>query len=58
VQDASSYFDFHHTANDTFDKVDEGAISSATRAYAAALYTLTESKTDLGRVPPGKRTRK
>lgn len=58
VQDASSYFDFHHTANDTFDKIDEGAISTATRAYAVALFTLVESKNDLGRIPPGKRTRK
>jgi hypothetical protein len=58
VQDASTYFDYHHTANDTFDKVDESSIATATRAYAIALWTLSEAKGDLGRVPPSKRTRK
>jgi hypothetical protein len=58
VQDVSTYFDYHHTANDTFDKIDADSLSAATRAYAAAAWTLTEAPGDLGRVPAARRTRK
>ena len=34
AQDASRYFDFHHTANDTFDKIDEAELVQAVSAVA------------------------
>jgi hypothetical protein len=58
VQDVTRYFDYHHTANDTFDKIDQESISRATRAYAVAAFTLAESTGDLGRIPMARRTRK
>jgi len=58
VQDVTRYFDYHHTANDTFDKIDEHSISAASRAYAIAAWTLSESPTDLGRIPMARRTRR
>jgi hypothetical protein len=50
-QDGSDYFDLHHTANDTFDKVDEKALDQQVAAYAAFAYLAAESKMDFGTVP-------
>jgi carboxypeptidase Q len=36
--DATSYFDYHHTANDTLDKVDPKAIAQSATAFAVAAY--------------------
>jgi hypothetical protein len=35
-QDGTRYFDYHHTANDTFDKVDPQALAQNVAAYAVA----------------------
>jgi carboxypeptidase Q len=32
------YFDWHHTANDTLDKVDPEALKQAVAAYAAVVW--------------------
>jgi len=56
-QNVSTYFDIHHTANDTFDKVDEQTLTMAARLYSIVAFTLAESGSDLGRVPLGKRAR-
>lgn len=56
-QDMNRYFDYHHTANDTFDKIDADALTSATRAYAAAAWSFAEAGDDLGRVPQSQRVR-
>lgn len=58
VQNATRYFDFHHTANDTFDKIDADAFTLATHAYAIAAWTLAQADRTLGRVPAGQRPRK
>jgi carboxypeptidase Q len=42
-QDASELFDHHHSANDTFDKVDRAAIDQNTAVYAAFAYLSAEA---------------
>jgi len=37
-QDGTSYFDLHHTADDTFDKVEKAALEQNVAAYAAFSY--------------------
>ncbi len=34
MQDATLYFDVHHTANDTFDKIDAAALAKTAHAFA------------------------
>jgi carboxypeptidase Q len=57
-QDGTTYFDFHHTANDTLDKVDPEALEQAALAFASAAYELAEGPLELGRVPEDKRKSK
>jgi len=47
-QDGTDYFDLHHTANDTLDKVDPKALDQQVAAYAAFAYLASESKMDFG----------
>jgi hypothetical protein len=54
-QDASRYFDWHHTANDTFDKIDEAQITQAVASVASLAYAVADMDGDLGRVPQEKR---
>ncbi|MDZ7629265.1 MAG: M20/M25/M40 family metallo-hydrolase [Parvularculaceae bacterium] len=42
AQDGSDYFDFHHTANDTFDKIDPEALKQNVAAWAVMLYLAGE----------------
>jgi len=55
--DASNYFDYHHTASDTLDKINPGDLSQAVAAYSALAYILANRKDDLGRVPTAANTR-
>ncbi|MCC6132055.1 MAG: M28 family peptidase [Acidobacteria bacterium] len=41
-QDISTYFDFHHTANDTFDKIEPVALRKATAALAVWAYVMAD----------------
>ena len=50
-QDGTDYFDLHHTANDTLDKVDPKALDQQVAAYAAFAYLAAESRMDFGTVP-------
>jgi Zn-dependent M28 family amino/carboxypeptidase len=43
-QDGTDYFDLHHTANDTFDKVDPKALDQQVAAYAVFAYLTAEAK--------------
>ena len=43
-QDGSDYFDYHHTANDTLDKIDPAALDQNVAAYAAFAYLAAESE--------------
>lgn len=52
AQDGTDYFDWHHTANDTLDKVDAKALDQQAAAYAVLAFLAAESAVDFGRVPP------
>jgi len=55
AQDASRYFDFHHSADDTFDKIDAANLAQATAATAALAWIVADEPGTLGRIPPEKR---
>ena len=57
-QDTSAYFDTHHTANDTLDKVDRGSLDRATAALAAIVYAVADLPGSLPRIPEADRVRK
>lgn len=42
AQDGSDYFDLHHTANDTLDKIDPEALKQNVAAWAVMLYLASE----------------
>lgn len=50
-QDGTDYFDLHHTANDTLDKVDPKALDQQVAAYAVFAYLAADSKVDFGTAP-------
>ncbi|MFY9550141.1 MAG: M20/M25/M40 family metallo-hydrolase, partial [Thermoanaerobaculia bacterium] len=53
--DATEYFDFHHTADDTFDRIDARILDRSTAAAAVAAYLLAEWPEPLERIPQEKR---
>jgi Zn-dependent M28 family amino/carboxypeptidase len=55
LQDATQYFDYHHTANDTFDKIDPRILDRSTAALAAMAWALAESDGVLEPIPAEKR---
>ena len=57
-QDASRYFDFHHTANDTVDKIDPQQLTQVARAYSSITWLAAEQQVDFGRVPDDARERR
>jgi hypothetical protein len=50
-QDATHYFDWHHTANDTLDKVDPTELAQNVAVYAAWAYMAAEAAGDFGSAP-------
>jgi hypothetical protein len=50
-QDGTEYFDWHHTANDTLDKVDPKDLDQNVAAWAATAYAAAEMSGDFGRAP-------
>jgi Zn-dependent M28 family amino/carboxypeptidase len=50
-QDASTYFDYHHSADDTYDKIDPPTLAQATAVFATFAYAVSRSAQDLGRAP-------
>jgi hypothetical protein len=54
-QDESTYFDFHHTANDTFDKIVPADLDRAAAAAAVAAWCLADAPGPIERIPPEKR---
>jgi hypothetical protein len=56
-QDASGYFDYHHTANDTFDKVVPASLDRVVAAVAAFAYVAAEMPQPFERIPPQNRKR-
>jgi Zn-dependent M28 family amino/carboxypeptidase len=54
-QDASRYFDLHHSPDDTLDKVDPRQLSQNVAAWTALLYVIADSDVDFrSLVPPAK----
>jgi Zn-dependent M28 family amino/carboxypeptidase len=50
--ESTRYFDWHHTAADTLDKVDPAELQQATATMAAAAWALADAAGTLPRVPP------
>jgi len=53
-QDASGYFDIHHTADDTLDKIDQEQLDQNVAAWAALVWLAADSDVDFRThgVPP------
>jgi Zn-dependent M28 family amino/carboxypeptidase len=58
AQDGTDYFDYHHTANDTLDKIDSAALDQQAAAYAVMAYVAAETTIDFGRSPPAPEEKK
>ncbi len=54
-QDASQYFDTHHSANDTAERLDADGLAQVSATFAEVAYRVSELEGDLGRVPESKR---
>jgi hypothetical protein len=54
-QDASRYFDWHHTANDTFDKIEPESLDCMTAAVAIFAYVAASAPEPFERIPLEKR---
>ena len=52
-QDGSDYFDYHHTANDTLDKINAQDLDQQVAAYAVLAYLAAETRMDVRPGPPG-----
>jgi len=48
-QDGTDYFDWHHTANDTLDKIDPKDLDQNVAAWTAVAYAAAEMPGDFGR---------
>lgn len=51
IQDGTTYFDYHHTDNDTFDKIVPEDLAQNVAAYATWAYLVAEMEPGLGRAP-------
>jgi hypothetical protein len=54
-QDSSRYFDYHHTANDTFDKMDQDGLDRNVGAVAAFAYCVASVPALIERIPVDER---
>jgi Zn-dependent M28 family amino/carboxypeptidase len=50
-QDATRYFDWHHTANDTLDKIDPEQLRQNVAVYAVVSYLAAQADGDFGSAP-------
>lgn len=53
-QDATRYFELHHTANDTFDKVDPAQIAQNVAAWTALVKLVADSEVDFRAIAKAK----
>lgn len=51
TQDGTNYFDYHHTADDTLDKIDRDDLNQNVAAYVTAAYVAANIERDFGRLP-------
>jgi len=52
AQDATHYFDVHHTADDTLDKIDRTQLDQNVAAWAALVWLAADSDADFRPPPP------
>jgi hypothetical protein len=50
-QDGTDYFDIHHTANDTLDKVNKDDLDQNVAVYTALTWFAANVEGDFGRLP-------
>lgn len=55
AQDATKYFDLHHTADDTLDKVDAAELDQVVAATSTFTFAAADTLADFGRIPDDKR---
>ena len=55
--DGTKYFDYHHTADDTLDKVDSNDLSQNVAAFVTAAWVALNIDDDFGRLPVDTSTR-
>ncbi len=48
AQDGTDYFDYHHTANDTLDKIEPAALDQQVAAYAVLAYLALQAEGGFG----------
>jgi Zn-dependent M28 family amino/carboxypeptidase len=51
TQDGTHYFDWHHTANDTLDKIDPQELNQNVAVYAVFAYLAAQADGDFGSAP-------
>jgi hypothetical protein len=51
TQDGTYYFDYHHNANDTLDKIDPRDMAQNVAVYAAFSYMAAQAQGDFGSAP-------
>ncbi|MDR3386498.1 MAG: M28 family peptidase [Rudaea sp.] len=51
TQDGTRYFDWHHTANDTLDKIDAKELNQNVAVYAVFAYLAAQADGDFGSAP-------
>ncbi|MBT2143535.1 MULTISPECIES: M20/M25/M40 family metallo-hydrolase [unclassified Rhodanobacter] len=51
TQDGTKYFDWHHTPNDTLDKIDPAELAQNVAVYAAFSYMAAQANGDFGSAP-------
>jgi hypothetical protein len=56
-QDGSDYFDFHHTPDDTLDKIDRASLNQNVAVWAAFAWMAAESEVDFRAAPAPATTR-
>jgi hypothetical protein len=56
-QDGTRYFDYHHTPDDTLDKVDPEQLRQNVAAWTAMLSIVANAREEIGRVPVPPATR-
>ncbi len=52
AQDGTRYFDLHHTANDTLDKIDPAQLNQNVAAWAALVWLIADSDVDFRAMRP------
>ncbi|MEM7431454.1 MAG: M20/M25/M40 family metallo-hydrolase [Pseudomonadota bacterium] len=50
-QDGTYYFDYHHTEDDTLDKIDINDLNQNVASYVTAAYVAANIERDFGRIP-------